>query len=258
VGGRGGGVPLYYRVMRALRESIVSGEAAPGERLPTEAALMERFGVSRVVVRQALGILEDDGLIFRVRGKGTYVSLDVEAESSSSHSGYLEDLIRQGLRVEVRVLEFGLSPAPAEVTASLGISTGERVVFAKRLRSVEGEPFAVVESYVPADVGGKLRLGDLEREPLMRLLETKAGVEVTSATEVFQAVAADDETARLLGIDPLAPLLKMTLTAFSKGGRPVNLEYVFFRSDRYHYRAHFRRRRGPGAAVGWVPVEKSG
>lgn len=255
---RRGGVPLYYRVMRFLRESIVSGEAVAGERLPTEAALMERFGVSRVVVRQALGILEDDGLIYRVRGKGTFVSLDADSEAAPSHTGYLEDLIRQGLSVQVEVLEFGLVPASSDVAVALGVAGGDRVVFVKRLRSVEDEPFAVVESYVPTDVGGKLRLEDLEREPLMRLLETKAGVEIASATEVFQAVAADDETARLLRVDPLAPLLKMTLTAFLNNGRAVNLEHVLFRSDRYHYRAHFRRRRGPGPSVGWVPVDKSG
>lgn len=252
------GVPLYYRVMRSLREAIASGEVAPGDRLPTEGELVERYGVSRVVVRQALGILEDDGLIFRVRGKGTFVSEDAVRDAAPSLSGYLEDLIRQGLSVKVEVLDFGLRPAAPDVCTSLGLDDGARVLFIKRLRSVEGEPFAVVDSYVPEAVGARLRLEDLQREPLMRLLEMNAQVEIGSATEVFQAAAADEETARLLAVDPLAPVLKMTLTAYSSLGHAVNLEHVFFRSDRYHYRAHFRRRRGPGLAAGWVPVDKLG
>lgn len=256
--GRRPGLPLYYRVMRSLREIITSGEAAPGDRLPTEAELMERYGVSRVVVRQALGMLEDESLIFRVRGKGTFVSEEAAREATPPLFGYLEDLIRQGLPVAVEVLDFGLRNPPADVAAALQVGESARVLFVKRLRTVEGEPFAVVDAYVPEAVGARLRLEDLQREPLMRLLETGAGVEIGSASEVFQAVAADEETARLLAVDPLAPVLKMTLTACSGDGTPVNLEHVYFRSDRYHYRAYFRRRRGGGRRPEWIPVDGLG
>lgn len=252
------GVPLYYRVMRSLRETITSGEVAPGDRLPTEAELMERYGVSRVVVRQALGILSEEGLIFRVRGKGTFVSEEAAQAAAPSLSGYLEDLIRRGLPVAVEVLDFGLRPMPSDVAAALGAEDDARALFVKRLRTVEGEPFAVVDAYVPETVGARLRLEDLRREPLMRLLETAAGVEIGSASEVFQAVAADEVTARLLAVDPLAPVLKMTLTAYSVQGSPVNLEHVYFRSDRYHYRAHFHRRRGGDRGPEWIPVDRLG
>lgn len=169
------GVPLYYQVMRSLREIVTSSDTAPGDRLPTEAGLMDRYGVSRVVVRQALGILEDEGLIFRVRGKGTFVSDEGGREAAPSLSGYLEDLIRQGLPVAVDVLDFGLRPATAEVAEALRVSEGARVLFIKRLRTVDGEPFAVVDAYVPEALGARLRIEDLRREPLMRLLESEAG-----------------------------------------------------------------------------------
>ncbi|MCZ7663507.1 MAG: GntR family transcriptional regulator [Thermoleophilia bacterium] len=81
--GRKQGIPLYYQVMRILKDQIVSGKLAPGEQLPSEAELTESYRVSRVVVRQALQMLEDEGLIFKVKGKGTFVSADVDKEKES-------------------------------------------------------------------------------------------------------------------------------------------------------------------------------
>src|SRR5680860_519221 len=102
---RGGGIPLYFQVMRSLKEQILSGRLSPGERVPSESDLTVAFGVSRVVVRQALQILEDEGLIFRVRGKGTFVSADVDEERSPRLWGYLEDLISTGFSMRVHVIE---------------------------------------------------------------------------------------------------------------------------------------------------------
>ena len=73
------GIPLYYRVMRSLKEDILAGRFSPEERLPSELELTEIFKVSRVVVRQALQILEDEGLIVRLKGNGTFVAKDATA-----------------------------------------------------------------------------------------------------------------------------------------------------------------------------------
>lgn len=91
-----GGIPLYYQVMRGLKEQILSGKLNPGQQLPSEAQLTQRFHVSRVVVRQALQILDEQGLITRVRGKGTYVSQKVAEDATPRISGSAEDLICMG------------------------------------------------------------------------------------------------------------------------------------------------------------------
>ena len=83
-------------MMRDLKEQILSGKLAPGDRMPSEAELTRRFGVSRVVIRQALGILEEEGLVIRVKGKGTFVSDAVVEDAAPRISGSLEDLIHIG------------------------------------------------------------------------------------------------------------------------------------------------------------------
>ena len=250
---KGGGIPLYSQVMRSLKEQILSGQLSPGERIASESDLTAAFGVSRVVVRQALQILQDEGLILRVRGKGTFVADDVDEERSPRLWGYLEDLISTGFAVRVQVLEFGLCRATAELTPVFGLAEGSDLFFIKRLRLVDDQPFSVIENYLPLEVGKRIPLEALEKEPLMRLIETRTGESVDWVSQVFQAVAADAELAGLLGIDLLAPVLKMILTAYSSDGRVLDLARVYFRSDRYNYRTHLKRR-GAGEKAGWVPV----
>jgi len=111
VGGRPSrrnGVPLYYQIMRDLKEQIVAGKLAPGHQLPSEADLTRRFAVSRVVVRRALQILADEGLINRVKGKGSFVAEEIANDATPHISGSLEDLIHIGPDTRMRVIEFRL------------------------------------------------------------------------------------------------------------------------------------------------------
>lgn len=250
------GIPLYFQVMRSLKDQIVSGRLTAGEQIPSESELTTSFRVSRVVVRQALQILEDEGLIYRVKGKGTFVSDDVDKDKAPRLSGYLEDLINIGLAMEVKVLEFGLRKATAELGPILDLEEGSDVFFVKRLRLVDGKPFSVIHNFVPYDIGKHIPLEALESQPLMQLIETRTGESIDWASEVFQAVSADSELAGLLEVDLVAPVLKMILTAYSPNGRVVNLAHVFYRSDRYNYRGHLKRRSAEGV-VGWVPMEVS-
>ena len=255
--GRRKGIPLYFQVMRSLKDQILSGKLPTGEQIPSESELTASFGVSRVVVRQALQILEDEGLIYRIKGKGTFVSDDVARDITPRLSGYLEDLINIGLAMEVKVLEFGLRKVTAEVGLVLDVDEDSDVFFVKRLRLVDGRPFSVIHNFVPYDVGKQIPLEALESEPLLQLIETRTGESIDWASEVFQAVSADSDLAGLLEIDILAPVLKMILTAYSPDGRVVNLARVFYRSDRYNYRGHLKRRR-TGESIGWVPMEVVG
>jgi GntR family transcriptional regulator len=249
-----GGIPLYFQLMRILKEQILSGRLGSGDRMPSEAELMADFGVSRVVVRRALQMLEEDGLIVRVRGKGTFVSQQAEQGRGPRLWGYLEDLLSTGLDVRVQVLEFGMRKATPEIAPVFGVDEGSDLFFVRRLRFIEDRPFSVIENYLPLDVGKRIPLEALEQEPLMRLIESRAGEGVDWVSQVFQAVSADADLAALLDVDIVSPLLKMILTAYSPEGRVLDLANVYFRSDRYNYRTHLKRR-GGGKKAGWLPVE---
>jgi GntR family transcriptional regulator len=221
--------------MRSLKEDILSGRFAPEGRLPSEAELTEIFDVSRVVVRQALQILEDESLITRVKGKGTFVAKDAAADESPVLSGYIEDFLRVGVALEV--------------------DEASDLFHVKRLRLVEGRPFSVVENYLPYKVGICLPMVLMESEPLMTLVEKYAGISIEWASQVFQAVSADADLAALLDIDLMTPVLKMTLTAFTADSDVVNFADVYYRSDRYNHHGYLRRRRTSDHLT-WTAVER--
>ena len=252
---RNKGIPLYYQVMRSVKEDILSGRFGPEGRLPSEAELMRTFDVSRVVVRQALKILEDDGLIVRVRGRGTFAAKDAAVDEAPVLSGYIEDFLRVGLALTVKVLEFGLIKASPDIAAVLKVDENSDLFHVKRLRLVEGRPFSVVENYLPYDVGKLLPVAFMENEPLMTLIEKHAGVSVEWPSQIFQAVSADADLAALLDIDLMAPILKMTLTAYTAESEAVNFANVYYRSDRYNHHGYLRRRRTSDHLT-WTAVER--
>ena len=254
---RKGGIPLYYQIMRNLKEQIVSGKLGPGDRLPSEAEHTRRFGVSRVVIRQALRILEEQGLIVRVKGKGTFVSQAVAEDAAPRISGSLEDLIHIGAGTTIKVVEFRLVKATADLAEVFGVKDGDDLFNVQRIRLVGGRPLAVLINHLPYSIGATIPLSDLTREPLIVLIEKRAGVHIEWASQVFQAVAADGEMAQLLEVDILTPLLKLTLTAYSTDGIVADLAHVFYRSDRYYHHGFLTRNRKDGPPF-WSAWDSNG
>jgi GntR family transcriptional regulator len=254
---RRGGIPLYYQIMRDLKEQIVSGKLGPGDRLPSEAEHTRRFGVSRVVIRQALRILQEQGLIVRVKGKGTFVSDAVAEDAAPRISGSLEDLIHIGADTTIRVVEFRLVKATPDLAEVFAVKENDDLFYVQRIRLVNGRPLAVLINHLPYDIGASIPVNDLTREPLIVLIEKRCAVRVEWASQVFQAVAADEELAGLLEVDILTPLLKLTLTAYSTVGTVVDLAHVFYRSDRYYHHGFLTRNRKDGPTF-WSAWDSNG
>jgi GntR family transcriptional regulator len=253
---RKGGIPLYYQIMRDLKEQILSGRLAPGDRMSSESEYTQRFGVSRVVIRQALSILEEQGLLVRIKGKGTFVSDSVAEDATPRVSGSLEDLIHIGSDTRIEVVEFRLVKATPDLAEVFSVGEGDELFHVQRIRQVGSSPLAVMVNHLPYSIGAKIPVSELTEEPLIVLIEKRAGVRIEWASEVFQAVAADEELAQLLEVDILTPLLKLTLTAYSTDGSVADLAHVFYRSDRYFHHGFLTRNRKDGPF--WSPWDSSG
>ncbi|UAL31145.1 GntR family transcriptional regulator [Nocardioides rotundus] len=194
-------VPLHARVEQALRERLTSRELRPGDLLPSEAALQAEFDVSRSVVRQALATLESDGLIRKVRGKGSVV-----AEHGEVH----RDVLRSGLtlhhgegEVSTRVSSYDVVPRPDHLTSI----PGERVLRLGRVRSVGGVVLSFIRTWLPADVASAVSADDLVDASLHALLSARLDRVVTGGQSQVRAVQATDWLAEVLGVAPGSPLL---------------------------------------------------
>jgi GntR family transcriptional regulator len=246
-------IPLYYQIETILRRKILSGEFQPQAPMPTEDALAQAFDVSRITIRQALGLLEKDGLVVRQRGKGTFVSEGVKAYESAKLTGSMEDLILMGVQTSTKILEFSWIESPQSVKDRLGLGEASQVLRIEKIRLVEKEPFSYVINYLPQKIGQKIKAEDLTAKPLLMVLEENLGIRPDEADQTIEATIADAHVAPLLDIRVGDPLLKVERTVFDVKKRPVECVFVLYRADKYFFNVKLKRTRSKNS-IGWKAV----
>ena len=138
-------VPWYHQVAETLRESLARGEWRPGDLMPSEQELQRRFEVSRVTIRQAMNLLVNEGLIFRQRGRGTFVAHPTIEQGLARIVSFTEDMARRGFTPGTEMLESELIPASPEIAARLDVMPGEELARIRRLRIADDEPMSIEE-----------------------------------------------------------------------------------------------------------------
>ena len=232
-------VPRYHQIYLVLRERLAAGEFAADAPLPGEVALARTFGVSRMTLRAALDLLAQEKLIVRQRGRGTFARARQDASSPAPMLGLLENLVSNGLRTVVKVIELSEAPASGEVAEALRIAAGDPVQRAVRLRSYRGSPVSLLTTFVPSSVV-RFSRKELAAKPMLQLLE-EAGVSLAGADQTVSARLSDPATAPLLNLTLGSPLLSVRRVVYDESGRPVQLLHGLYRPDRYHYRMHLTR-----------------
>jgi GntR family transcriptional regulator len=242
-------MPFYHQLKELLIEGIARKGLAPGDRLPGDHELCATYDVSRTVVRQALSELEAEGVIERVKGRGTFVAQPKTAEGLvASMTGLYEDVAARGshLRSDVRRLE--VAPADDVVAGMLELAPGSPVVHIERLRFVDEEPWVLAVTYVPADLAPGLVDEDLTDKSLYALLENKYGVKLVRGRRAVEASVANTALARSLGIPRGAPVLVLSSVSLGESGRPVEYFVARHRGDRSRFEVELTRRATTGAA----------
>ncbi len=234
-------VPLYHQLVVLLRNRIYTGEISAGELIPGEKDLCREFGVSRITAKRALNELADAGLVVRERGKGTrVVKRPPPPAVTASIEGWLENISLMGIGTEARVLEFGYVPASEDIAHALEVGAGIDVQRAVRVRILDGKPMSYLVTYVPSQIGRQYDRDDLNKRPLLHLLE-RAGVNVASARQTISATVADAQVASALSIHAGAPLIEVRRVVRDAAGRPVEYIRVLYRPDLYRIEMSMRR-----------------
>lgn len=214
--------PLWTQFRDALRARILQGELAVGTKLPTEAEFGEQFGISRIVVREALADLVRNGLIYKIRGQGAFVSArERDDDFVSTVLGFSDEMERKGRTVRTQVLIQELRAPNESEARALELKSGDQVVALKRLRSVDGELRLLVETAVPADLAPGLHRTRLENRSLYDVLRRQYGLRIVRAERWIDAVLADAQSSALLEITGHEPLLRIESVAFGANGRPL-------------------------------------
>ncbi|GLZ36091.1 GntR family transcriptional regulator [Lentzea sp. NBRC 105346] len=221
--------PKHAQLREILRR-LAEDELAPGSPIPSERDLAERYGVSRITVRAAVGQLVSEGLLTRAKGRGTFTArrrLDAQLYLES----FTDDMVHRGLTPSTDLLSCERAVPGTAAAAALDLGPQEPAFRVMRLRRADGVPLAVERGwYSPRE------LPDLDRHDLGRslysLIAEKYGVQLDHAHQTLWAESADPETAKLLEIRKGSPLLVFRRVA-STAGRPVEDMTSWYRGDLY-------------------------
>lgn len=238
------GDPLYLQLAAKLRDYIATEKLMPGDLIPPEPALAKRFGVGRITLRRAVGILTHEGLLVRSQGIGTFVAAPRLSEPLIGLHSTREIVRAHNLEHSVRIVRMGKARATAEEADQLGLAQGEPVVRLTRLDSVGGSPLAVAQDILPYQLFHDITRDELERSSTYELIEQKFNIFLTSARQSIRAGAAPAEIARLLEVPTGSPVLILERVTFASDGRTVEVGTVSYRHDRMEWTIELFRQLG--------------
>ncbi len=230
-------LPAYQQIEQALGAEIA--QLKPGDSIPTEQELCTRFGVSRMTARAGVARLVERGLLYRVRGSGTFVARPPVHRQSARLLSFSQDMRARGLTPSSRILEIGQHNASPETCQQLGLEPGARVVMIKRQRLGDEVPMAIERALLIPDCAPVLGL-DLEHGSLHQAL-AELGHPPSSARGTITPHAASDEDAMTLHIAAGTPLIVESRLVFDEHGTPIELTETRYSPTRYVFDVELRR-----------------
>lgn len=226
-------IPYYQQLYSILRGKISRDEWKPGDLIPTENELINTYQVSRSTVRQVLDMLVSEGLVYRERGRGSFIAHPTVEQTMTRIVSFTEDMHQRGFEPGTRILSASQLKANPDISAKLQVSPGELLTRVERLRLADGEPMSVEESYLVDRYCQNLLAQDYTNDPLRAILERQYGIRLVNARQVIRAISASRYLSELLEIKPNSSLLFIERVTYSQAAIPVEFLRIYYRADRY-------------------------
>src|SRR6266496_2203734 len=234
-------LPRYFQLKEIMRERIRSGEWKPGDLIPSERELSEKYGISRMTARQAITELVNEGLFYREQGKGTFVSQRKITQQLIRLTGFTEDIKARGQKPGTKVLSAQMFPADETTAEKLRIDPGTLIFRLQRLRLADDEPLAIELSQITFKDCARLLEEDLQQNSLYRLLETKYGLPLMEAEQELEAGLAGNEEAHILKIPVGSAVLFTRRTTYTDRNKPIEYAKSVYCGNKYTFYTQMKR-----------------
>ena len=232
-------IPLYSQLVGIIKQNISSGKLGVGDLLPSESELCRAMGISRNTVRQAIGELEEEGLVVRKRGKGTFVA-DPNARGKYVRYSFTTEISSVGKIPSSTMVDFGIVVPPAEVSRKMQLEEGTMVYCFTRVRNVDGEPLILETSYYPQYIYPNLTREMVQTHSFYSLLY-HVGITPFTAEESYEAVTLDSHSAELLGVEPDSCAFYHQRRTRTEDGRVYEYTRSYIRGDRVRLDVHMQK-----------------
>jgi GntR family transcriptional regulator len=226
-------VPYYEQIVDQVRTLIKQRKLKSGQIFCSEGDIARTLAISKMPVRQAFQKLRSEGLLMIARGKRPVIGSGRVPWNFQQLRGFSEEMKRRGLVPSARLLSIEIEEPEVDVAQALKLTPGERVYCARRLRFVNGEPVALVTSYLPARIFAGIEKHDLEKQSLYHIFEHIYRRKLHWAEEVIGAMNAGAEEALILETDAGDPLLVIKETTYDEQDVAIEYSVSLLRGDRY-------------------------
>jgi GntR family transcriptional regulator len=234
-------IPLYHQLKSILEAKIRSQEYKGKERFPPEAELCRQFNISRITVRQALSELQKAGLVYRERGKGTFVTEGAELKRPVL-KGSIEDLIAAAKGTRIKILSYGEIETPQEISDDHRIARSGRVFRLEMIRLIARGPQGYSVVYFPPILGKTISREDFkDNTEIITFVEEKLATKAHRADQTIGVETADELLAKHLTVKLKAPLLTIRRDYYTTKGSLMFIGKTHFRPDRFKYEIELTR-----------------
>ena len=233
--------PLYRQIKTLLTKRLQAGEWKPGEPIPSEIELAQRYRVSQGTVRKAIDELAAENLVVRRQGKGTFVATHSAQQVRYRFLRLVPDVPAEDGSMGAAsrtIIEFKRMRTTAELSRQLNLRSTDSVFHLRRVLGFAGKPTILEDLWLPGAPFKGLtaeRLGEY-RGPMYGFFETEYGVRMILAEEKIRAVAADASVAKILHVEPGSPLLSVERLSRTYDNKPVELRFGLYQTQAHYYR----------------------
>lgn len=234
--------PIYLQIAESIGSLLASGALPAGYILPPERVLCEQFSISRMTLRQAMSLLDREGLIDSRRGIGTVVRHNRLRKQQQELRSFSEEIRERGGRPESRLISLGLATPAAAVREFFGLREDQKVYEIQRVRLNDGEPLALELARIPERLCPGLERFDLARSSLYEILEQSYGLRPETCNEEISAEIPSSQQRKLLSLPARTAVLVINRKTYMDDGRPLELTRSVFRGDRYSSVVHSVRK----------------
>jgi GntR family transcriptional regulator len=236
--------PLYIQIKDRIKEHVLTGRLKRGEKIPSERELCEMFGVSRITARQAIAEAINEGLLFTVQGKGTYVCQDADNKIDQGLvriTSFQSTLKSKGFEAGTKILGYSVQPADLGICRILNLNDNDHVLSLDLLGTADGQPIVLYRSRFERSIGLEIYKNAVEKErkgcafSTIDLYKGSAISQPNYMDQTFEAVLADRFLAETMKIDEGFPMFLITSIMYDSADWPIEYRKAYYRADKYKF-----------------------
>ncbi|GGF20083.1 mannosyl-D-glycerate transport/metabolism system repressor MngR [Halobacillus andaensis] len=233
------GSPLYKQVAEQIKKDIIKAKLNKDEAIPSENKLVTKYQVSRVTIRQAIQLLVQEDILYKVRGSGTYVkNVKIEHDIYRLQS-FTEEMTHLNQTPTNQILDFNMQNPSETIKETLQLKDGEKVFFIRRLRCVDDEPMILEETYMPVSLFPDLSV-EVMTKSKYDYVEKKGYVIKERQGEILP-LSPNEELKKTLQLENDSSILSMNLWAYFEDDTIFEFTKLYYRSEKYTFKFTSKR-----------------